>query len=142
MNFWDASALVALVLGQEGDEQLRGVLGANPSIGVWWGSRVEALSALCRIRRDRIINEVEQARAAKDIEDFLARAGEVEPTEELRNRACSLLRLYPLRAGDALQLAAALIWTNDRPAGTMFVCLDRRLRAAAENEGFLVAPEL
>jgi hypothetical protein len=48
---------------------------------------------------------------------------------------------HPLRAADALQLAAALVWCDEAPQGTAFVCLDDRLRDAARREGFAVLPE-
>src|SRR5262249_13992716 len=39
-----------------------------------------------------------------------------------------------------LQLAAALGWVQGQPSGQPFVCLDHRLRAAAQREGFLLMP--
>jgi hypothetical protein len=47
---------------------------------------------------------------------------------------------HPLRAGDALQLAAALVSSEDAPQGETFVCLDTRLRDAARREGFAIRP--
>jgi uncharacterized protein len=70
------------------------------------------------------------------IEDAYA----VTPTLALRERAGRLLHGHPLRAGDALQLAAALVWTEDTPRGERFVCLDDRLRDAATREGFTALP--
>ena len=51
-----------------------------------------------------------------------------------------LLAVHPLTAGDALQLAAALIWARERPARLRFVCLDEQLRRAAGREGFNILP--
>jgi predicted nucleic acid-binding protein len=65
---------------------------------------------------------------------------EVEPSQEVREQARRALRLHPLRAADALQLAAALVWIQGQPGGQHFVCLDRRLREAAQREGFLIFP--
>ena len=48
---------------------------------------------------------------------------------ELKNR---------LRAADALQLAAALVWCRQRPHGRAFVVADDGLSDAAEAEGFTV----
>ena len=42
----------------------------------------------------------------------------------------------PVEMADALQLAAALVWCNRRPARRHFICLDRKLRMAARAEGF------
>jgi hypothetical protein len=50
------------------------------------------------------------------------------------------VRTHPLRAGDALQLAAALVACGERPEALPFVCLDDRLRDAARREGFAVLP--
>jgi hypothetical protein len=47
-------------------------------------------------------------------------------------------RLHGLRAGDAVQLAAAVSWAQRGPRGLEFVCLDRKLREAALIEGFTV----
>jgi predicted nucleic acid-binding protein len=52
--------------------------------------------------------------------------------------ATRLLRVHPLRAADALQLAAAIIAAEDDPRSLPFVTLDDRLALAAEREGFPV----
>jgi hypothetical protein len=46
-----------------------------------------------------------------------------------------------MRAADAIQLASALVWCKENPAGESFVCLDDRLREAARKEGFSVLPK-
>ena len=66
---------------------------------------------------------------------------EIEPGGALRERALRLLASHNLRAADALQLAAALVWAEERPAGRIFICLDARLREAARLDGFTVLPE-
>jgi predicted nucleic acid-binding protein len=66
---------------------------------------------------------------------------EIQPGEVLRERALRLLASHNLRAADALQLAAALVWAEERPAGRIFICLDARLREAARLDGFTVLPE-
>jgi predicted nucleic acid-binding protein len=55
-------------------------------------------------------------------------------------RARRLLETHPLSAADALQLAAALVMTEERPTGTEFVTFDIRLAEAANKEGFPVLP--
>jgi predicted nucleic acid-binding protein len=49
-----------------------------------------------------------------------------------------LLELYPLRAADALQLAAALDYFEDSPRGNVFIAADQRLADAARQSGFSV----
>jgi predicted nucleic acid-binding protein len=65
---------------------------------------------------------------------------EVLPSELFRQRAERLLSIHPLRAADAFQLAAALIWAEEAPQGLKVVCLDQNLREGAFKEGFTVLP--
>jgi len=55
--------------------------------------------------------------------------------EQVRNRAIRLLRLHPLRAAAALQLAAALTAAAEDPERLDLVSSDDRLSAAAQREG-------
>ena len=140
MTFWDSSALLAMVLGQKTSEELVRLAVSDEITAVWWGTKVEGMSALSRARRDRAVDEATASHLWRQLESLTSAAQEVEPTEEVRDLACRLLRVHELRAGDALQLAAALTWGGHRPAGVGFACLDRRLRLAAEWEGFEVRP--
>ena len=63
---------------------------------------------------------------------------EVQPSEGLRDLAEELIERHPLRAADALQLAAAVVWSRRHPRKRAFVCLDGRLAEAAGKEGFSV----
>ncbi len=65
---------------------------------------------------------------------------EVLPGERIRQRAERLLLTHPLRAADAFQLAAALIWAEETPQGLEVVCLDQNLREAALKEDFTLLP--
>jgi uncharacterized protein len=47
-------------------------------------------------------------------------------------------RVHPLRAADALQVAAAFVAAERRPASLEIVMLDDRLANAARKEGFAV----
>ena len=53
----------------------------------------------------------------------------------------ALLGVHPLRAADAFQLAAALIWSRGETSSHAVVSYDERLRAAASGEGFAVLPD-
>jgi hypothetical protein len=65
---------------------------------------------------------------------------EVAPGPPVRVEAERALAVHPLRAADALQLAAALVWRSGDPEVQEFVCLDERLRGAASREGFVLVP--
>jgi predicted nucleic acid-binding protein len=61
---------------------------------------------------------------------------EVEPSELVRENAIRFLRVHKLRAADALQLAAAFVAAERRPASLQVVTLDERLAEAMRKEGF------
>jgi uncharacterized protein len=65
---------------------------------------------------------------------------EIPPGERVRDNAVRLVRVHDLRAGDALQLAAALVAAEERPATLELVTLDDRLALAARREGFRILP--
>ena len=54
----------------------------------------------------------------------------------VRDRATRLLDIHALTAADALQLAAALVATEEKPSAMGFVTLDAALAEAARREGF------
>lgn len=63
---------------------------------------------------------------------------EVQPQARVRSTAERLLRVHPLRAANALQLAAALEAIDRDRSPIPFVCLDQRLSDAASREGLTV----
>ncbi len=65
---------------------------------------------------------------------------EIAPSDEIRGTAEKLLRVHDLRAGDGLQLAAAIAAAEGQPGEMEFVCLDQRLNLAAALEGFRLLP--
>ena len=65
---------------------------------------------------------------------------EITPSEKLRDRAESLPETYGVKSLDAFQLAAALIWCQEKPKGRLFICDDVQLGAAANQAGFTVKP--
>lgn len=140
MRFWDSSALIPLLLQEPTSARLQDLLRRDPALAVWWGTPVECASALARRQRDGTVGRSGLRQAQATLDSLRARASEIAPTEEVRSRALRLLAVHSLRAGDALQLAAALIWSQERVRGVGFVCLDDRLRGAAAREGFQVLP--
>ena len=141
MRFWDTSALLSLLAGQSSSTKLRPLIEDDAGVVVWWGTRVELVSGVCRLRREDLIDEKTLAALLAKIQEITSEADQVEPREQVRQAAVRVLRVHNLRAADALQLAAALVWTEHSPSGTGFVCLDSRLREAAGREGFAVLPD-
>jgi len=103
---------------------------------VWWGTVIEAVSSLNRLAREGTLNPEQSRHAFARLEYLRNRWNEVQPTDDVRDRAERLLRIHKLRAADALQLAAALVWCVDRPQGRTLIGADGSLSAAAGAEGF------
>jgi predicted nucleic acid-binding protein len=96
------------------------------------------ISALSRRLREKSLKPTEFSKAKAQLAALEGAWSEVISVERVRERARRLLEIHPLRAADSLQLAAALLTAEENPQGFAFVTLDRRLRDAAEKEGFHV----
>jgi predicted nucleic acid-binding protein len=106
---------------------------------VWWASEIECVSAVARLERNGRLNPNAVALAFKRLGQFVAGWEEIDPSDTIREAATRFLRVHPLRAADALQLAAAFFAAERRPASLEIVTLDDRLAVAARKEGFGVA---
>lgn len=138
MRYWDASALVPLVIAGPQSRLVQSWAARDPAITTWAWTRVELASAVERrarhgditpaLRREALLRLAALADAWDEVTDVLA----------VRTKAMQLLARHLLRAGDSAQLAAALLVAESDPAAMTFVCLDERLAQAAEREGFRV----
>jgi uncharacterized protein len=136
MNFWDSSALVTLLIHESSSERMLSVYRERPDILVWWASEVECVSVLSRLERESSDYAAPVEEGFKRLDTLKRSWNEVEPVVAVRETARRILRAYPLRASDALQLAAAVVSSEYRPSSIGFVCLDKRLLDAAKREGF------
>jgi predicted nucleic acid-binding protein len=140
VKFWDASALVPLLIAEASTRRLQALAASDPEILVWWGSQVECVSALARLERDGALDPQTAVLAFDRLKQLTAGWHEVDPSDIVRETAARFLRVHPLtlRAADALQLAAAFIAAEQRPASLEMIMLDERLANAAQKEGFTV----
>jgi predicted nucleic acid-binding protein len=138
--FWDSSAIVPLLVAEARSGELTDMLTSDREVTLWWSTPVECLSALYRYHRQQPLPEVALALAIERLRALVEDADTVAPTDLLRRRAGRLVATHPLRAADALQLAAALVWCEEQPSDEGFVSLDQRLRDAAAREGFRLLP--
>jgi predicted nucleic acid-binding protein len=132
---------VPLCLTQPETPAVRSLAVADPSLVVWWATRTECLSALLRGQRERRVSPQLVLRARTVLTRLAGEWSEVQPSELVRVRAERLLGVHALRAADAFQLAAALLWCRGETAGNEFISFDQRLREAAHREGFVVGPD-
>jgi predicted nucleic acid-binding protein len=140
MRFWDASAIVPLLVAEASTRRLQALAARDPGMLVWWGSEVECVSALARLERDGALKPHAFGQALDRLRQLAGGWHEIDPGDLIRETATRLLRVHPLRAPDALQLAAAFLAAERRPSSLELVTLDDRLAAAAQKEGFTVAP--
>ena len=138
MRFWDASAVVPLVTLEEETDDCRNFLAEDTEIVVWFFTPVEVISALTRRLREKSLKPSDLIKAKEQLAALEGAWSQVVSVEQVRELARRLLERYPLRAADSLQLAAALIVSEDNPQGVPFITLDRRLGQAAERAGFNV----
>lgn len=138
--FWDSSALVPLLIPEPRSPELAALLASEPKMAMWWSTPLECQSAIYRRHREVPLPEPAIDQALDRLRQLVDDADTIDPSGALRNRAARLIATHALRAADALQLAAALAWYDERPRQAGFVCLDRRLRDAAVAEGFQVLP--
>jgi hypothetical protein len=127
MRFWDSSAVVPLILEEAASGRVRELLGGDRDMLVWWGTPIECHSGLARRERAGLIPAEVRT--------------EADRVAAIRGVAIRLVGTHDLRAADALQLAAAVLSRSEEPRLLEFVCLDRRLAAAASKEGLAVLGE-
>lgn len=138
MKFWDASAIVPMLVEEAATRAIQALAADDPTMLVWWAAEVECASALARLERDGALTARETQEAFGRLARLARTWHEVDPGDAVREAAVRFLRVHPLRAADALQLAAAFVAAERRPSSLELVTLDDRLAAAARKEGFVV----
>jgi hypothetical protein len=140
MKYWDSSALIPLLVEQAASAGLRRVARDDPAVITWWATPVECASALGRLARDDLLTPHATAAAMARLRTAITMWTELAPSPDVKEQAIRLTRVHPLRAADALQLAAAIVAANFQPRSLEFVTLDMRQARAAEAEGFPLVP--
>jgi predicted nucleic acid-binding protein len=135
--FWDASALVPLCVTEGPTSAATSHLNHFTPV-VWWGTLVEVYGAICRLHREGTIADHGKSEALARLQTLNRTWREIPAGDQLRELATGLLDAHSLKAADSLQLAASLIWCEERPAKRNFISSDQRLLRAARSVGFAV----
>ncbi len=138
MRFWDSSAVVPLVCREPASAACRRWLRADPVMIVWSLAATEVISALARKRRDAGLDPRLFSTAKRRLAKLERAWSEVAAFDAVRSRARRLLEVHPLRAADALHLAALLVVVEERTESLEIVTFDAGLAEAASREGFAV----
>jgi predicted nucleic acid-binding protein len=138
VRFIDASALVKRYVREAGSARVQSLLRSD-AVAVCRLSAVEVVSAFARLGRDGAVTIATRDRLIRSFTTDLMAWHTVEITEDLVATGQQLLLRHTLRAGDAIQLAAAMLLQRALgPDFTSFVAADSRLTAAALAEGLTV----
>lgn len=136
MNYWDSSALVTLFVEQPASAKYLAKAETDSRVLTAWHAVPECASAFCRLRREEFLDET-------DLNDLLFRLEEharhwyvIVPGKRLEKLTLRALRVHPLRAMDALHLAAACLARSEDGDPMGFFTEDQRLKEAAAQEGF------
>lgn len=138
--FWDTSAIVPLCCQQNLSQSMRRRWREAARVVVWWGTPVEVRSAISRLHSEGILTAKGRQHALARLEVLRQEWREMMPSDKARGIAEGLPDAYGLRALDSFQLAAALVWCNEKPKNRILVCDDSKLSAAAQTAGFTVVP--
>jgi predicted nucleic acid-binding protein len=138
VRYWDSSAIVPLLLREKETARVQKLMAEDPEVVTWWGTELECVSALSRLERRNPSVSAAVEEALGRLDALRSAWHEVQPVAPVREAARRLLRVHDLRAMDGLQLASAVVASENRPATMGFVCLDKRLARAARKEGFRV----
>jgi uncharacterized protein len=136
MKFWDSSAILPLLLAEPTTRAIQTIVAKDSTMLVWWATEVECASALARLEREDALEDAATRLAFDRLRQLASGWHEIDPSDAIREAAVRFLRVHALRAGDALQLAAAFVAAERRPPSLEVVALDERLAAAARKEGF------
>ncbi len=138
MRYWDASAIVPLIVAEKGSDSARTWLSEDRTVVTWAWTRTEVTGAIERRTREGSLSRVQRRNVLHHLDAFADTWNEVTEILAVRTRAAALLARHPLRASDAAQLGAALLVNEQLPFALPFVSLDHRLEIAAEKEGLRI----
>ena len=128
--FFDSSALVKRYIEERGSPEVESILRQTSSLGVSIICYPEIISALCRLKRERILSPRKYVSVRTALMEDLADATICTIAPAVIKHSVALLESNTLRAMDSLHIGCALVWGAD-----LFVSADVRQIAAAKRAG-------
>ena len=115
MRYWDASAIVPLLVQEPRTSAVRAALAEDAGIVTWWGTRIECTSAIARPECAAALTPRQATEAIEILGALASGWNEILPVESVRETACRVLRVHPLRAADpGRQSGVATVPARDR----------------------------
>lgn len=137
LAYLDTSALVKLCVLETGTPLAVGLWTHADALVTSRIADAEVRSVLAAAERIGRIDAAPAAAARERWDELWPSLAIVEVSENVAEHAGDLADRRPLRAGDAIHLASALLLNEAKP---LFAAWDRRLAAAARAEGLTVLP--
>ena len=131
--FLDSSALAKRYVQEPGSTEVDKILQDASAVGVAIICVPEVVSALSRLRRERKLTAAQFQQARRALFEEVADCSVIQISDAVVRRAVDLLAKHPLRAADAMHVAAAAEWRAD-----LFVSADARQCTAARSAGLKV----
>lgn len=139
--YLDTTALVKVVVAEAGSDIAQRAVDDAATTATSLIAYAEARSALARTYGERGLSRLGLSQARRQLERVWRELTQVEVTADLIRRAGDLAEERSLRGMDAIHLASALA-LREAAGLTEVASWDKRLRRAAELEGFTLRPSL
>jgi uncharacterized protein with PIN domain len=88
MRYWDASALVPLLVAEPRSAEVSEALAADSGIVTWWGSRIECTSAIARLERASALTPRQASQALAVLATLADGWNEILPGSRRRAARC------------------------------------------------------
>ena len=137
----DASALVKRYVTETGSKEVIALTTTAAAVATVLVSRAEVAGAFARAVRMRVLDDEGGRRAQRRFSRDWPDLARVAVTEALVARAERLAWEYGLRGYDAVQLAAALTWSESVGQDVVVATFDRQLWEAAPQVGLEAWPK-
>ena len=93
MRFWDASAIVPLLVDEPQSGRMLGLFRTDPHLVVWWATTVECVAAVARREREGALDSRAATSALNRLDRLARRWDEVQPVADVRSAARRLLQI-------------------------------------------------
>jgi predicted nucleic acid-binding protein len=142
--YLDTSALVTLYVSEETSARARRTTRRADQVVTSLLAYPETLAAFSRRAREGTLTTTQHDAAGAAFRAAWSSWSRIPLDKRLLPEISRLLKLYPLRGGDAVHLASAVLVRrrlseSESDDEILFACNDEPLRRAAEADGFRVA---
>ena len=136
--YLDSSAYIKNYLKEAGRKQVMELMEASGIIASHEVAFVEISAAFERAYREQRLNAEQLRQAHLQFNEDWPSTLVIATNDRLLKDAVGLVRQFPLKAYDAMHLAAARALQQENNAEIVFACFDGQLNRAARQAGFTV----